>query len=250
MVRAVLFDLDDTLVDHQHANRAAVAGVRDRFLALQRVPLDDLVAENTRLLNHLHRAVALGTLAVDAARVERYRSLFAYAGANGDAHAAAAARTHRTLYSRHRRPVAGALELLQALSPQVAIAVVTNNPLAEQSEKLSTFGLAEHVAALVTSEQIGVAKPDPRIFGAALARLECAANDAVMIGDSLDNDVGGALAAGIAAVWFDRSGAPLPANLTVPVLTSLEPATEVARRILTARLSNPLSPEPARFERS
>lgn len=208
MVRAVLFDLDDTLVDHQHANRAAVTGVRDRFRALQDVPLDDLIAENTRLLDHLHRAVALGTLAVDAARVERYRGLFAYAGANADADAADAARTHRALYYKHRRRVAGALELLRALSPRVRIAVVTNNTLAEQREKLSTFGLAEHVAALVTSEEIGVAKPDPRIFGAALARVECAANDAVMIGDSLDNDVGGALAAGIAAIWFDRSGAP------------------------------------------
>jgi len=236
MVRAVLFDLDDTLVDHRDASRAAIAGVRDRFHALQRVPLDDLVAQSTRLLDQLHRAVALGTLAVDTARVERYRCLFAYAGVNGDADAPEAARTHRALYSKHRRPVQGALELLQALSPRVPIAVVTNNTLAEQNEKLSTFGLARHVAALVTSEEIGAAKPDPRIFAAALARLQCAADAAVMIGDSLVNDVQGALAAGIAAIWFDRSGEPSPVDLAVSVLTSFEPAADVVRCILAAKL--------------
>ncbi len=236
MVHAVLFDLDDTLVDHRHANRAAVAGVRDRFRLLQRVSLDELVAENTRLLEALHRAVALGTLAVDAARVDRYRSLFIYAGAADDAAAAAAARAHRALYYAHRRRVAGALELLQALSPQVRIAVVTNNTRAEQSEKLSTFGLAPYVAALVTSAEIGAAKPDPRIFRAALARLDCAAGDAVMVGDSWVDDIQGAVAAGIAAVWFDRSGAPSPADLEVHVLVSLEPAADVARRILAAKV--------------
>jgi HAD superfamily hydrolase (TIGR01509 family) len=236
VVRAVLFDLDDTLVDHRHANRAAVAGVRERFAALQRVALDDLVAESTRLLEALHRAVALGALAVDAARVERYRALFAYAGAADDASAAAAARTHRALYVKHRRRIAGALELLQVLSAHVRIAVVTNNTLSEQSEKLATFELAPYVAALVTSAEIGASKPDPRIFGAALARLGCAPGDAVMIGDSLRDDVEGALAAGIGAIWFDRSGAPPPASLAVPVLTSLEPAADVARCILDGQV--------------
>ncbi len=241
MVRAVLFDLDDTLVDHRHANRAAVAGVRERFAALQRVALDDLVAEGTRLLEALHHAVALGTLAVDAARVERYRALFAYAGAADDAAAAAAARTHRALYLKHRRRIAGALELLQALSAHVRIAVVTNNTLTEQSEKLATFELAPYVAALVTSAEIGASKPDPRIFGAALARLGCAPGDAVMIGDSLGDDVEGALAAGIAAIWFDRSGASPPKSLAVPVLTSLEPAADVARRILAGQVASTLA---------
>jgi len=241
MVRAVLFDLDDTLVDHQHANRAAVTGVRERFAVLQRIALDDLIAENTRLLEALHRTVALGTLAVDAARVERYRALFAYAGAADDAAAAAAARTHRALYLKHRRRVAGALELLQVLSAHVRIAVVTNNTFAEQSEKLATFELAPYVAALVTSAEIGASKPDPRIFGAALARLGCAPGDAVMIGDSLPHDVEGALAAGVAAIWFDRSGASPPASVAVPVLTSLEPVADVARQILDCKAIPTLS---------
>ena len=51
-----------------------------------------------------------------------------------------------------------------------------------------------------------MAKPDPRIFAIALERLGCAAADAVMIGDSWPADIEGARAAGVRAIWFNRSG--------------------------------------------
>ena len=55
---------------------------------------------------------------------------------------------------------------------------------------------------------------------------------AVMIGDSLVHDVDGALAAGITPFWFDRDGAAVAPDGPLRVLTSLEPTTEVARRVL------------------
>jgi HAD superfamily hydrolase (TIGR01549 family) len=172
MIRAVLFDLDDTLVDHQYASRAALAGVRERFPAFQKHELDDLIAENQRILDSIHHDVALGARDVADARIERYRRLFAYAG-HPDARAGAAAELHRRVYQANRRCVEGALELMTLLRARLRVAVVTNNTVAEQTEKLATFGFAPMVDALVTSEEIGAAKPDPRIFRAALERLQC-----------------------------------------------------------------------------
>jgi FMN phosphatase YigB (HAD superfamily) len=48
------------------------------------------------------------------------------------------------------------------------------------------------------------------VFAAALRALSAEPGDAVMVGDSLPNDVDGALAAGLRAVWVNRAGAPLP----------------------------------------
>ncbi|MFO1412465.1 MAG: HAD family hydrolase [Burkholderiales bacterium] len=231
--RAVLFDLDDTLVDHRHAAQAAMAGVRERFPAFASVPLADLTAEHHRILELLHREVALGVLDVAHARIERYRQLFAFVGAD-DRHAGAAAELHRRLYQSNRRPVPGALELVAHIARERPVAVVTNNTVVEQTEKLATFGFAPHVAALVTSEEVGAAKPDGRIFAAALARVGCAANEAVMVGDSWVHDVEGAQAAGIAAVWLARDGGER-VDAGVTVLTGLVPADAVAARILAAR---------------
>jgi len=231
MIRAVLFDLDDTLVDHQHAHRAALAGVREHFAALQAVELDALLAESTRVLACIHLDVQLGRIAIDEARIARYRQLFAFAGVDDSSESAAAADLSRRLYRDNRRCVTGACELLALISQRASIAVVTNNTTAEQTEKLARFGLAPYVRALVTSADVGVAKPARAMFDTALARLECAANEAVMVGDSLEHDIRGALDAGIAAVWLDRF-AQATGNEAFGVLRSLAPAEIAAQRIL------------------
>jgi putative hydrolase of the HAD superfamily len=159
-----------------------MAGVRDAFPALQHLTLDELGAEHQRILEVLHHEVALGRRTVDDARLERYRRLFTYAGAD-DTHASAAAELHRRAYLASRRRVPGALELLRSLHGRVRIAVVTNNTVAEQTEKLATFGFAGLVDALVTSEEIGVAKPDGRIF-AAHCGVSTVHSGEVMLGDS------------------------------------------------------------------
>lgn len=228
--QAVLFDLDDTLVDHLHASRAAVAGVREAFHALQARDLEAMVAENDRLVELLHADVGLGLRTAEDARIERYRQLFAYAGADA-AHAPGAAELHRRIYMQSRREVPGAAALLAALAGTVTIAVVTNNTLAEQTEKLESFGLARFVDALVTSEEVGAAKPDGAIFAQALARCGCTAQGAVMVGDSWRNDVEGAQRAGIRPLWFNRRATPIP-DPTVDVVESLEPTRAVVALIL------------------
>lgn len=227
MIRAVLFDLDDTLVDHQHASRAAIAGVRERFAALQSRDVEDLVRENQRVLDSMHHEVAVGTRDVADARIERYRRLFAFVG-QGPERASAAAELHRRIYQASRQPVEGALELVALLHARLRVGVITNNTRAEQQEKLATFGFAPHVDTLVTSEELGVAKPDVRIFHTALSRLQCEPYEAVMIGDAWVQDVLGATGAGIRALWLNRQGLPHPDPAVAMQIASLHPAADVA----------------------
>ena len=227
MIRAVLFDLDDTLVDHQHASRAAIAGVRDRFAALHAKELDVLVRENQRIVDSMHHEVAIGRRGVADARIERYRRLFAYVG-HGSERASAAAELHRRVYQSSRKCVEGAVELVTLLHARLRVGVITNNTAAEQREKLATFGFAPHVDVLVTSEEVGVAKPDPHIFRTALARLACEPYEAVMIGDAWVQDVLGATEAGIRALWLNRNGLPHPDPAIAMQISCLHPAEDVA----------------------
>ena len=87
---------------------------------------------------------------------------------------------------------------------------------------LRNVGLEGMVDAVVTSAEVGHPKPAPEIFAAALALAGCAPGRAVHVGDSLDQDIHGALAAGIPAVLLRRDdaepGEPPP---TVPSISSL-----------------------------
>jgi len=229
---AVLFDLDDTIFDHALTCRAALGCLRREHEFLRRRPLRDLWMEYSRLLEAVHPAVVAGFLDLTAARQERFRRLAAFCGVRvSDGEAASLSRTYRSHYQRLRRPVPGVRRVLQRLHGRTVVGVVTNNQVAEQEEKLSFLGVRELVDLLVISEGVGVSKPDPRIFEIALDRASAESSEAVMVGDSWSNDVLGARAAGIRAVWFNRFGAPNPDPAAVVELDSFRSIRRVQQAL-------------------
>jgi putative hydrolase of the HAD superfamily len=108
---------------------------------------------------------------------------------------------------RRRRfePFADAAAVLDELSRSRRLALVTNGAACLQREKLAACGLEAYFDVVVVSADVGVAKPGAEIFEHVLTRLN--ADGGVMIGDSLDRDVEGAIAAGLGAVWLNRDGA-------------------------------------------
>ncbi len=210
-ITAVLFDLDDTLFDHSACTRAALADLRRQFAVLRRAPAALVEAEHRRLLEALHLRVLAGQLTVDDARIERFRRLLAFAdGAPDAALPADLAAAYREAYLAHWRPVEGALDLLLALHGRISTGVVTNNVASEQRQKIAACGFGPLLDAVIISDEVGVAKPDPRIFGLALEALGCEAGETVMVGDAWETDIAGARAAGIRPLWFNRLGAPSP----------------------------------------
>ncbi len=93
-------------------------------------------------------------------------------------------------------------------------------------------GLRELVDFMVTSEEVGVAKPAAEIFEAALERGSAEPGEAVMIGDSWDVDILGAQSAGIRPVWFNPGRIPPPGGDRVEELQSFVPSEQAARVIL------------------
>jgi HAD superfamily hydrolase (TIGR01549 family) len=105
------------------------------------------------------------------------------------------------------RAYADALETLPLLSAQGYRLVVVSNWDISLSGVLHDAGVLD-VNAVLTSAQVGAAKPDPAIFEAALALVGVAAEQAVHVGDSPAQDVAGARAAGVPAVWLCRGEPP------------------------------------------
>ena len=192
-----------------------------------------LQRSHAAILEELHTQVMAGQLDLDVARIERFRRLFESAGVDADRTLAAeAAQTYRRRYLESRRAVTGAATLLEMARQRARIGIVSNNLLEEQRDKLRCCKLDQYVDVLVVSEEAGVSKPDPRIFRIALERLECRADQAVMVGDSWSADIVGASGAGIRAIWFNRDNAATPSDpADVSVIHTLEPAPDVLEKI-------------------
>ncbi len=226
--------MDDTIFDHSLTCRAALVATRRAFPFLRRIPLDAQWRSYLTLLGATHGPVMLGRRSGVDARRERFARLAAQAGRRlVPDEAETLARTYRDHYQRLRRPVPGAPEAVRRLGRRTRIGVVTNNTVAEQTEKLRFLGLGDVVDPLVTSEEVGWAKPDPRIFAAALRRGRALPSEAIMVGDSWTGDVEGARSAGIRPVWFNRFRIPRPRGPAVPEFGSFR-APDVLETILRA----------------
>jgi HAD superfamily hydrolase (TIGR01549 family) len=240
VIRAVLLDLDDTLFDHGHAARQGLKAVRECHTALAAIDPAELEHRHGEILEALHLRVLAKELALDDARIERFRQLFVSAGISGlDAGDASLAQRAAAAY-RHRylqawREVPGATALLEALTERSRIGIVSNNLAREQHDKLRFCGFERYLDAVVISEEAGVSKPDPSIFRVALDRLGVSASEAVMIGDAWYTDIAGAREAGVRAIWFNPDERERPDEWAdVTEIRSLEPASRVLSLIFGA----------------
>jgi len=95
--------------------------------------------------------------------------------------------------------------------------VVASNWDISLHDVLAATGLRERLDGVATSAQVGASKPDARLFAAALELAGAAPEEAVHVGDSLTEDVEGALRAGLRAVWLRRAddGGEPPAGVAV-----------------------------------
>ena len=82
--------------------------------------------------------------------------------------------------------------------------IVTNGSCRQQEAKIRHTGLDRYVADWVISEEVGVSKPNPRIFAIAAERARMRLSGAWMVGDSPEADIGGASALGLPSVWLHR----------------------------------------------
>ena len=109
------------------------------------------------------------------------------------------------------KPFPGAIEALGKLREAgVRLALLTNGEARRQRDKIARFGLEPFFDHIQIEEEFGVGKPDERAFRHALSVLGVEAEEAWMVGDSLEWDIEGAQGAGIHAIWVDAGGDGAP----------------------------------------
>ena len=122
----------------------------------------------------------------------------------------------------------GAEELVRYLAKKYPLTVVTNGFIEVQYEKFDKSGLRDCFSHIVLSEEVGCQKPNPRIYEEALRMNGVSAEEAVMIGDSWNSDIQGAINAGIDQIWIRKSKDPLPEGQSATYLVqSLSEVMEI-----------------------
>ncbi len=213
MVRAICFDLDGTL--------GGYAGDFHGFLALLRHELMLQACDMNRFAEYMREELGRdGALTLATVLTRVLSRLDQRPGTDLENLAEAAIGA----YVEEVRPADGAERMLARLhAARVPMALVSNGAIDMQRAALKKLGFARYFRCVLISgdRDVAVRKPGPRIFALACTGLEAAPHEIVMVGDSVQADIRGALDHGMAAV-FVGSDAEVQ-GLAVPAVGGIDP---------------------------
>lgn len=207
-VQAILFDLDDTLLDGSRLPEAIRRTCND-LANTAHLEADALVEANRHASQsywpHAQDDWTLGRLSGWSLSLEVWRRTLRQFGNEDEALAKHATRLLRKHLSGLIAPFPEVSSVLPWIKRRFRVGVVTNGAPDTQRDHLAFLGMQEHVDAVAISGVLGVAKPDPRIFQMIVEQLDVVPSAVWHVGDDLVTDVAGAKSAGLGAIWLNRA---------------------------------------------
>ncbi|MFE3325554.1 HAD family hydrolase [Streptomyces sp. NPDC059176] len=205
-IRAVLWDIDDTIFDYARADRTGM----EQHLLAEGLGEDGTSADEALVrwkeLTRLHwRRFEAGGVSFEAQRRDRVRD-FLGAPDLGDDEADAWFGRYLAHYEAAWELFPDALPVLDLLAADFRHGVLSNSSIHNQQRKLTVLGVRDRFETVVCAAELGVAKPEAAAFHAACEELRLPPHEVAYVGDQPDVDAGGAAAAGLTGIWLDRDG--------------------------------------------
>lgn len=220
MPQAILFDLDDTILDFTGPAGPAWQEVAARFDDdYGGVDAATVLATIDRISTawwsdpERHRT---GRLDLQATRIRNVADALTTLGISANGLARRMAATFAQLRTEGLRLFPGALETLQYFRARdTAMALLTNGDSLGQRAKIDRFDLARFFDCILIEQEFGVGKPDERIFGQALQDLGSAVDGTWMVGDNLKWEIEPCRRLGLYTIWVDPRQEGLPQGATI-----------------------------------
>ncbi|WP_214105483.1 HAD family hydrolase [Acrocarpospora catenulata] len=211
MIRAILFDLDETLFDH----RSAVAHAVTAWTAAL-APCHPLLGEGPALWLRLEDkhlpAWHHGECSFGEQRRRRLRDYCRQMGLAEPADLDDAYADFLTAYEAAWEAFPDAYTVMDAYTGSgLTLGVLTNGQPMQQEAKLRRLGLLDRMDPVLTPDSLGGNfKPSAECYLAAAAKLGLAANEVALVGDNLNLDAIGPTRVGMLGIWLDRYGSATP----------------------------------------
>ncbi len=212
-IRAILWDVDGTLLDFLAAEKAAVQRLFGEFGL--GTCTDGMVARYSAINDAYWKRLERGEIPKQEVLLGRFRDFFSELGIDPGLSEPFNARYQLALGDTvvYRDD---SLNLVKSLHGRVRQYVVSNGTVVAQTKKLSRSGLGAWMEGVFLSEELGAEKPSPAFFRQVFAALpDIDKADMLIVGDSLTSDMQGGIAAGIPTCWYNPGRLPRPAAMAI-----------------------------------
>lgn len=199
MIKYILLDLDDTLLDFHMAEAVALRKTMTHFGV---EPTDSAVARYSEINDAQWKKLETGELTRAEVKLRRFEIFFAELGVDCDAEAAR--QYYENALGVGHYFMEGAEEMLEALYGSYQLYIVSNGTTAVQNGRMASAGIARYFDGIFLSEALGYVKPQREFFDACFAKIpQFDPAQAIILGDSLTSDIQGGINAGIRTCWFN-----------------------------------------------
>lgn len=203
MIKNVLFDLDNTLLDFHMAEKLAL---KKTLLHLGIEPKEEYLAKYSEINLAQWKLLEQGKLTQSQVKLRRYQIFFNKIGA--DCSAEYATEYYENLLCMGHYFMEGAEETLKALSNNYCLFIASNGAAKVQRSRIESAGIGKYLSGLFISQQIGYDKPSIDFFNYCFAHIDGFRKaETAIVGDSLTSDIKGGNNAGITTVWYNPKNA-------------------------------------------
>jgi putative hydrolase of the HAD superfamily len=220
----IFFDIDATLLDHDRAEKLGAIDFHNNFSDELELSEAEFVDQWYNLSQKYFEKFLTKELSFQEQRRMRIKDLFGHHLDNEQADSRFENYLH--LYKRNWSAYSDVIPCLKRLKQQgLRLGIISNGDYNQQLEKLNSIGIYNYFDCIITSSEIGVAKPNPIIFQKACIQANVQVHKSYYIGDRLETDAIGSKNAGMIGIWLNRNNNTTHAD--VKVIHSLDKLTQL-----------------------
>ena len=215
MIKHIFFDLDHTIWDF---DKNAQETLNELYISHELDELgcgtvEEFINRYTENNHELWRQYHLGNITKETLRSERFNKTFLQLGIDPEKVPNQFEEDYVRITPTKTNLFSGTEKVLNYLQQKYTLHIISNGFKESTLMKMSVCNLNPYFENVIISEDVGANKPDQRIFEFALGKANASKEESIMIGDSLEADVRGALDFGIKAIYFNPLKAEKPEDI-------------------------------------
>jgi putative hydrolase of the HAD superfamily len=201
----IYFDLDDTLLNHRAAEKSGLQEVHQQFSIFKNVDPQTLNGVYHQVNTKQWGLYSQGKVSREELQRNRFEQTLEQLGLDGSFYERVG-NYYMQCYRNHWQWIQGAQEAYQRVIKQYPVGILTNGFAETQRKKFEEFDFYDSADHVVISEDVGVLKPDPKVFEYATDLANEDPSDILYIGDSFTSDIKGGSSFGWNTAWYTRNG--------------------------------------------
>lgn len=205
MIKNIFFDLDRTLWDFEKNSRLVLEEIFCEFNLKEKICVQKevFINEYKKINETLWNQYRVGKIKKEFLRNSRFKQTLELFNCHDESLSIEISDYYVKECPKKKNLFPNTIKILDYLKNKYNLHIITNGFEEVQTIKLKSSGLSDYFDQIITSEKIGVKKPDPKIFSFALTSAKANKENSIMIGDDLKVDILGAENFGIRAVYFN-----------------------------------------------